>query len=150
MAGLLCIATLAVNAQTQGASLISGVDAIDMTVSDIDRAVSFYSGVLSFKKISDREVAGETYESLEGVFGVRMRVVRMQLGDEFIELTEYLAPKGRLIPMPARSNDRSFQHIAIIVSDMDIAYARLRESKVEHASSGPRRLPDWLNPPGPA
>src|SRR5437868_7250624 len=79
MAGLLCIATLAVNAQTQGASLISGVDAIDMTVSDIDRAVSFYSGVLSFKKISDREVAGETYESLEGAFGVRMRAVRMQL-----------------------------------------------------------------------
>ena len=143
MAGLLCIATLAVNAQTQGASLISGVDAIDMTVSDIDRAVSFYSGVLSFKKISDREVAGETYESLEGVFGVRMRVVRMQLGDEFIELTEYLAPRGRLIPITARSNDRSFQHIAIIVSDMDKAYARLRENKVEHASSGPQRLPDW-------
>src|SRR5260370_14095704 len=114
-----------------------------MTVWDMARAVSFYSGVLTFKTISDREVAGETYESLEGVFGVRMRVVRMQLGDEFIELTEYLAPKGRLIPMTARSNDRSFQHIAIIVSDMDKAYAWLRQNKVEHASSGPQRLPDW-------
>ena len=40
-----------------------------MTVSDMDRAISFYSGVLTFKKISDREVAGETCESLEGVFG---------------------------------------------------------------------------------
>ena len=72
-----------------------------------------------------------------------MRVVRMQLGDEFIELTEYLAPKGRSITAGARSNDRSFQHIAIIVSDMDKAYAWLRQNKVEQASSGPQRLPDW-------
>ena len=58
-------------------------------------------------------------------------------------LTEYLAPKGRPIPFDARSNDRSFQHIAIIVSDMDKAYRWLRQNKVEHASSGPQRLPDW-------
>jgi len=109
----------------------------------MDRAVEFYSRVLGFKKVRDTEVAGETYENLEGVFGVRMRVVRLQLGDEFIELTEYLAPKGRPIPAGARSNDRSFQHIAIIVSDMDKAYAWLRQNKVEYASSGPQRLPDW-------
>ena len=109
----------------------------------MDRAVDFYSKVLTFEKVSDTEVAGENYEHLEGVFGLRMRVVRMRLGDEFIELTEYLAPKGRPIPVDSRSNDRWFQHIAIIVSDMDKAYARLRQNKVEHASSGPQRLPDW-------
>jgi catechol 2,3-dioxygenase-like lactoylglutathione lyase family enzyme len=67
----------------------------------------------------------------------------MQLGDEFIELHEYLAPKGRPIPVDSRSNDRWFQHIAIIVGDMDKAYKLLRQHKVEHASSGPQRLPDW-------
>jgi catechol 2,3-dioxygenase-like lactoylglutathione lyase family enzyme len=72
-----------------------------------------------------------------------MRVVRMRLGDEQIELTEYLAPKGRPMPVDARGNDRWFQHIAIIVSDMDRAYRRLRQHKVTHASSGPQRLPDW-------
>ena len=51
-----------------------------------------------------------------------MRVVRMKLGDEFIELTEYLAPRGRAFPIDSRSNDRWFQHVAIIVSDMDKAY----------------------------
>jgi catechol 2,3-dioxygenase-like lactoylglutathione lyase family enzyme len=127
----------------QHPALVDGVDAIGITVSDMDRAVDFYSKVLTFEKISDTEVAGENYEHLEGVFGLRMRVVRMRLGDEFIELTEYLAPKGRPIPVDSRSNDRWFQHIAIIVSDMDKAYARLRQNKVEHASSGPQRLPDW-------
>lgn len=124
-------------------ALVEGVDAIGVTVSDMDRAVDFYSRVLAFEKVSDIEVVGESYEHLEGVFGLRMRIVRMRLGDEFIELTEYLVPKGRPIPVDSRSNDRWFQHIAIIVSDMDKAYAWLRENEVEHASSGPQRLPDW-------
>lgn len=124
-------------------SLVSGVDAVEITVSDMDRAVDFYSKVLTFEKVSDNEVAGDNYEHLEGVFGLRMRVVRMHLGDESIELTEYLAPKGRPIPVDSRSNDLWFQHIAVIVSDMDKAYAWLRENKVEHASSGPQRLPGW-------
>jgi catechol 2,3-dioxygenase-like lactoylglutathione lyase family enzyme len=127
----------------QRAALVDGVDAVGITVSDMDRAVDFYSRVLTFRKVSDVEVAGEGYEQLEGVFGVRMRVVRMTLGDESIELTEYLAPKGRPIPADSRSNDRWFQHIAIIVSDMDKAYRVLRQNKVEHASTGPQRLPEW-------
>jgi catechol 2,3-dioxygenase-like lactoylglutathione lyase family enzyme len=123
--------------------LVEQVGAIGMTVSDMDASVEFYSKVLSFEKVSDVEVAGEDYERLQGVFGLRMRVVRMKLGDEFIELTEYLTPKGRPAPVDSRSNDRWFQHIAIITSDMDQAYALLRQHKVEHASTGPQRLPDW-------
>ena len=125
------------------APAVERVSAIGMTVSDMDRSVEFYSKVLSFEKISDVEVTGEDYERLEGVFGLLMRVVRMRLGEELIDLTEYLAPKGRPVPVDSRSNDRWFQHIAIITSDMDKAYALLRENKVEHASTGPQRLPDW-------
>jgi catechol 2,3-dioxygenase-like lactoylglutathione lyase family enzyme len=129
--------------RTSAEPLVDGVDAIAITVSDMDQAVDFYSKVLTFEKVSDVEVAGENYEHLEGVFGLRMRVVRMKLGEESIELVEYLAPKGRPIPVDSRSNDRWFQHIAIIVSDMDKAYSWLRQNRVEHASSGPQRLPDW-------
>jgi catechol 2,3-dioxygenase-like lactoylglutathione lyase family enzyme len=115
-----------------------------MTVSDLDRSIEFFAKVLSFEKVSEVEVAGESYEHLQGVFGLRMRVARMRLGDEFIELTEYLTPKGRPIPADSRSNDRWFQHIAIITSDMDRAYARLRQNKVQHASTGPQRLPETI------
>jgi catechol 2,3-dioxygenase-like lactoylglutathione lyase family enzyme len=72
-----------------------------------------------------------------------MRIVRLRLGSEQIELTEYLAPRGRPIAVDSRSHDRWFQHVAIIVSDMDTAYARLRQHHVEHASPEPQRLPDW-------
>src|SRR5689334_12181555 len=123
--------------------LVEQVGAIGMTVSDMEASIDFYSRVLSFEKVSDVEVTGEDYERFQGVFGLRMRVVRMRLGDELIELTEYLAPKGRPVPVDSRSNDRWFQHIAIITSDMDKAYTLLRQNKVEHASTGPQRLPDW-------
>jgi len=125
------------------AQVVKSIDKIGMTVSDMDRSVEFFSKVLSFEKTSDVEVAGSEYEQLQGLFGVRMRVVRMKLGDEFIALTEYLAPKGRPIPVDSRSNDLWFQHIAIVVSDMDKAYQQLRLHKVQHASTGPQRIPDW-------
>lgn len=122
---------------------VMAVGAVGLTVSDLDRAVEFYTGVLQFRKISEVEVAGEAYERLQGVFGARARIARLQLGDEQLELTQYLAPEGLAFPAGSRGNDRWFQHVAIIVSDMDKAYARLREFKVRHASTGPQRIPDW-------
>jgi catechol 2,3-dioxygenase-like lactoylglutathione lyase family enzyme len=67
----------------------------------------------------------------------------LQLGEEQIELLHFLTPGGRPIPRDSRSNDRWFQHVAIIVSDMAAAYARLQSFHVQYASSGPQRLPDW-------
>ncbi len=64
----------------QHPALVTGVDAVSITVSDMDRAVDFYSKVLTFEKVSDAEVASDDFEHLEGVFGLRMRVVRMKLG----------------------------------------------------------------------
>ena len=125
------------------ASGVDAVDAVNMTVSDMEQSVRFYTQVLDFEKQSDQELAGSEFEHLEGVFPLRMRVVRLRLGDEAIELTEYLAPRGRPALPQSHSNDRSFQHIAIIVSDMDRAYAALRAGHVRHLSSGPQRLPDW-------
>jgi catechol 2,3-dioxygenase-like lactoylglutathione lyase family enzyme len=126
-----------------GTSAVQAVDAVGMTVADMDRSIEFFSNVLTFEKVSDVEVTGSDYERLQGLFGVRMRVVRMKLGNESIELTEYLAPRGRPFPSDTRSNDHWFQHVAIIVSDMDAAYRILRQHKVQHASSGPQRLPEW-------
>ena len=125
------------------AAQVRGIDSVSISVNDLERSVAFYRDVLGFVPVSEREVAGDAYEHLYGVFGLRVRVARLRLGDEAIELTAFLTPRGRPLPADSRSNDRWFQHIAIIVSDIDKAYARLREFKVEQASSGPQLLPDW-------
>jgi catechol 2,3-dioxygenase-like lactoylglutathione lyase family enzyme len=130
-------------ARGETAALATRVDSIGMTVVDLERSVDFYTRVLGFEKTTEVEVAGEAFERLQGVFPARMRVARLRLGDETLELTEYLTPRGRPIPADARSQDASFQHVAIIVSDMDRAYARLREHRAAHVSSAPQRLPDW-------
>jgi len=140
----LALAVFAPLAQAQAsAPVVKAVGAVGFTVGDVDREVEFYTAVLTYEKVSDVEVWGSDYERLQGVFGLRMRVVRLRLGEETIELTEYLAPRGRPIPVDSRSNDRWFQHVAIVVSDIERAYARLRQFKVQHASTGPQRLPDW-------
>jgi len=119
------------------------VESVGMTVSDMGHSVAFYSA-LAFQKVSDVEVLGEQYEHLEGVFGARMRIVRMQLGNEYLDLTEYLAPRGRPIPTDSRSNDLWFQHVAIVVRDMDQAFEKLRALKVQFVSTGPQTLPASL------
>lgn len=125
------------------AGTVSGVDSIGLTVSDLDRSVEFYTRVLTFEKVAENESHGEAIEHATGVFGARVRSARLKLGDEFLELTEFMTPRGRPVPADDRANDRWFQHVAIIVSDMDRAYQRLREFKVQHASPAPQRLPDW-------
>ncbi len=122
---------------------ISRIDSAGFTVANMDRSIAFYTGVLPFTKVSDDEAMGRPFELLTGVFGARARIVRLALGDEQIELTEYRAPRGRPIPDDVRANDRSFQHVAIIVRDMAKAYDVLRRAAIEHASTGPQRLPDW-------
>jgi len=121
--------------------LASSVATVGFTVSDADRAQAFFRDVLTFRTVSDQEVWGRPFELLHGVFGARARIISMALGDESIEVTEYLAPRGRPIPSDVRSDDRSFQHVAIIVSDMDAAYAELRRHRVQHASTAPQTLP---------
>ena len=125
------------------ARTIEAVGPIGITVSDLDEALAFYTGVLDFEPVSETEVHGPAYERMMGVFGLRLRTALLRLGDEEIELIEYMAPRGRPIPVDMRSNDQWFQHIAIIVRDMDEAYAHLRQHDVEHASTGPQLLPDW-------
>ena len=135
-----CFCTFVALAQTPG---VSGVDAVGITVSDLDRAIDFYTGILHFQKESETELAGTEIEHLKGLFGVRVRVARLRLGSEEIELSQYLAPQGRPIPADSRSNDLWFQHIAIAVSNMDQAYRWLRDHHVQYVSTGPQTLPAW-------
>jgi len=130
-------------AATATAAPIDAVGAIGITVGDLDRSVAFYRDVLAFRVVAEEESSGAPLEQLEGVFGAHVRSARLELGSEAIVLTQYLAPRGRPIPADTRSNDRAFQHIAVVVADMDRAYAHLRDRGVRHVSTAPQTLPAW-------
>jgi catechol 2,3-dioxygenase-like lactoylglutathione lyase family enzyme len=99
---------------------------IGLTVANLDQEVLFFKNVLAF------EAGART----------TMRSANLQLGAERINLTAPTVP-GRTIPPDSRSFDRWFQHIAIVVSDMDKAYDQLRRHHVKHVSSAPQTLPAW-------
>lgn len=119
---------------------------IGLTVSDMERSLAFYTGILQFRVVADTEVAGAEWERATGVFGVRLHRVTLELGQERLELTEFLAASRPGLPAPidSRSNDRWFQHVAIITSDMDSAYRLLRANRVRSASTAPQLLPASL------
>ena len=61
-------------------------------------------------------------------------------GSEKIELIQRA---GRPIPADSRSNDLWFQHLAIVVSDIDKAYAAVRHAGAMPISRQPQLLPAW-------
>lgn len=119
------------------------VKAIGITVSDMERSISFYHDLLDFEILEDKEVTGENYQHLFGIFGLRVRLVTMKLKNENIVLKQFLTPTGRPIPIDSRSNDLWFQHIAITVSDMKAAFERLQKHHVLQISPSPQILPEW-------
>jgi catechol 2,3-dioxygenase-like lactoylglutathione lyase family enzyme len=112
-----------------------------MTVSHLDKAVKFYEEALGFRKVDERTVVDRNMDALTGVFGTRVRMATLKLGDESIMLEQYVAPGGQLIPADGRSNDLWFQHFAIVVSDMGKAFEHVSRFGVASISSAPQTIP---------
>jgi catechol 2,3-dioxygenase-like lactoylglutathione lyase family enzyme len=118
------------------------VESIGLTVNDLDREVQFYTQVLPFEAISRFELKGQASADLLGLSQADLKVAVLRLGGESITLTKHL-DKGRPIPSDSRSNDHWFQHIAIVVRNMDKAYKQLSRHKVRYVSTAPQTLPEW-------
>jgi len=114
---------------------------VGFTVSDLARSVRFFTEVLDFALVDRFEVNDREYDALEGVFGANARVAHIRLGEQVVELTQYLTPQGRPIPVPSGSNDLWFQHVAIVVADLDPAVARLKDAGVAQISPEPITIP---------
>ena len=70
------------------------------------------------------------------------RRLTLALGHEIIELLQFDSP-GRLYPMAALSSDLCFQHFAIVVADMALAYRQLWsvDGWTAISTEGPQLLP---------
>ena len=139
LAALLLVATAAGAGDLQ----VTAVEGVTLTVADLARSRAFYTEVLDCTVEREDDISGAAWEQLRGVAPLHMRVARLRLGDEHLELTQYLTPAGHPAPADGRSNDRWFQHAAIVVADMDRAYERLRAHGLTSISAAPQRLPDW-------
>lgn len=120
--------------------MITKVPSVAFTVSDLARSQQFFTEVLQFQLLG----TGESTINLPDGTAATQHTALVMLGTTPIELRSFPNHSGRPIPPDSRSNDLWFQHVAIVVSDIDAAYARLRQHGVQHVSSMPQTLPDYL------
>lgn len=123
------------------AQKVTRVGPICITVKELAPSIQFYTKVLQFKHIGSEDFYGESQEQLFGKFGIHYKIAHLQLGDEYVDLIDYLTSGGRSIPETQQSNDLAFQHIAIVVKDMDAAFKILQNNNVEFVSTMPQTIP---------
>jgi catechol 2,3-dioxygenase-like lactoylglutathione lyase family enzyme len=133
------------------AQKVSKVEAVSITVADIDSEIIFFEQVLSFKKTDDVTLTGDSLRNLYNLpeSHQQLRVATLKLGEEQIKLLDFdpyskSNPQQMAFNAGTRGNDLWFQHLAIVVSDMDSAYQRLLKNKVTHVSTAPQTLPTYL------
>jgi catechol 2,3-dioxygenase-like lactoylglutathione lyase family enzyme len=123
-------------------SAVYEVQSVGLTVSDLDREIRFFTNVLPFEEVSRTEIKDQAANTLFGMQHTVVKLADLKLGSEHIILTQHMS-KGRPIPLDSRSYDHWFQHIAIVVRDMDKAYELLRQHRVKFVSTAPQTLPQW-------
>ncbi|MBL8991618.1 MAG: VOC family protein [Phycisphaerae bacterium] len=121
----------------------AAVESIAIVVADLDHATAFYRDTLGFEPLARDTRQGPEFERLCGRRDARAAVQRLRLGAQSVELVRFLAPAGRPARPDAAANDLDFQHIAIVVADIDRAAAALRAAGARFISDGPQRLPAW-------
>ena len=113
-----------------------------LPVTDLARLAAFYRDALGFTVLGTRTRAGEGFARATAIPLARAEVTTLRLGAQHLELERHHTP-SRPYPAGSRSQDLWFQHVAIIVADMDAAHRRLcRVGCSAITLDGPQRLPE--------
>ena len=115
---------------------------ISLTTADADRLGSFYRQAFGFEAMEAEHRGGTGFARLTGITGAQARALPLRLGEQTIELLAF-APGGAPYPADVGCDDPRFQHIAIVVADMEAAYSRLCACQGWTAITrpAPQRLP---------
>ncbi|MDX6377306.1 MAG: lactoylglutathione lyase [Gaiellaceae bacterium] len=109
-----------------------------MTVSDLDRALSFWRDALGMETVVDQESRGGYFEAIVGERDVVVRTHHLAFGGEGarVELFEFVSPAGGR--HQSRPADVGFAHVCVAVeSGLDELVARLLRAGGSTATPDP-------------
>jgi catechol 2,3-dioxygenase-like lactoylglutathione lyase family enzyme len=114
---------------------------VSRVVADLERAEVFYRDALTFRTVRRGRSDDAILASLGFAGGAAEEVV-MRLGAQEIALVRFDA-KGRPYPSGSRTYDLWFQHLAVVVNDIDAAFSHLSSQPGWRPISegGPQSLP---------
>ena len=105
---------------------ITGADHTSFTVSNLERSLAFYQGLLGFELLWQREITNQYFRDIVGFPDCVVKAAHLRLpgSTHKLELFEYVAPRGHTLDL-ATSNIGS-AHMALCVTDLPAAYAELQ------------------------
>ena len=117
--------------------MIAGVLHFSFTVSDIERSVEWYTGVLGLELVHRQRQDNAYTQMLVGIQGAVLDVAQFKVpgvspgaSTHMLELVEYLTPRGRDLGS-LTTNSVGCAHLALLVSDLPERYERMRALGVE-------------------
>jgi catechol 2,3-dioxygenase-like lactoylglutathione lyase family enzyme len=113
-------------------TMITDIHHFSIAVSDMERSLNFYVGLLGMQVTSDRQVKEPFIKTMTGMPQAHLRIVHLQAYGKRVELIQYLSPKGK--PLDTRTCDVGSAHIAFIVDDMERSYEELSKKRVKFRS----------------
>jgi len=108
-------------------SLVSGVDHIGITVSDMERTIRFFREVLGAEVTEPHTYEDPAIAHAVGFDAVKSIICQANVGGKRFELLQYLTPEGRP-PADHRPCDTGHMHIALAVEDIDAVLKRMEEA----------------------
>jgi catechol 2,3-dioxygenase-like lactoylglutathione lyase family enzyme len=112
-----------------------GVHHTGIIVSDLERSVDWYRDVLGLELLTEPSPVADGPELSAGlgVPGAALRMATFAIGDDVLELLQYVAPASPVdAPMP--QNALGSHHVGLRVDDIAGTYADLRAKGVEFMS----------------
>jgi lactoylglutathione lyase len=115
------------------------------TVSNLDRSVAFYRGILGFSLLSLAERPREYSEQVTGVKGCSLKIAYLMGYGLTLELIEYLGSSKRRAP--SKSNNIGAGHVCFDVDDLRTVIDLLNRNNVD-LQGEPIKIPVGTNQGG--
>ena len=124
--------------------MITILDHLAVTVSDMDRSLAFYRDLLGMREVERHRLEGENISTMAGKPGVVMEVVRLAAPGTpgvLLDLQQYLAPPGGV--SDAQLGDVAQAHFCFGVDNLEATYRELKARGVEFVSEPVGFDLDW-------
>lgn len=102
-----------------------------LSVSDLNRSLMFYRDLLGLELIRIIEPREDPkLGMITGMPDARARIAHLRLGENMLELFQYVTPCGRSLPKDHRQADHGFIHAGFRSTDVREDFCRLSEKGV--------------------
>lgn len=125
---------------------MEGIDHIALSVSDIERSLEFYCGLLGFKLLRRLDCGADSkLGEVVGLPRCQAEVAHLYMNGSMLELFQYADPRGRAFARERNQADIGWSHMGLTTSDARADYQRLRSEGVGFLSEPVEFRPDvWI------